>query len=230
MLNGNTATAHGGGDYVGTLNNCTMIGNEAARGGGSNGGTLKNCIVWGNSATDLGPEVYSANCYNTCVSVGITDGINNCITNNPLFIDSTSGNYRLLSTSPCVDSGNSASVVVATDLDGNPRITLSAVDMGAYEYIGNIDTDGDGFTDSEEYIAGTSSSDSDDYFHISGIDGNTVESESLSDRAYFLYWSTNLVDDILTLAGVKYGIGGPDSITGSSSAPTKFFKLKVSKP
>ena len=46
------------------------------------------------------------------------------------------GDYHLLETSPCVDAGdpNYNPGPNETDLDGNPRVTGCAVDMGAYEY------------------------------------------------------------------------------------------------
>jgi len=47
----------------------------------------------------------------------------------------TEGDYRLLDESPCVDAGDGDQVrdTNRTDLDGNPRVSGSAVDMGAYE-------------------------------------------------------------------------------------------------
>ena len=48
--------------------------------------------------------------------------------------DAAAGDFHLLSNSPCINVGNNASVVGGTDLDGNPRLIGSAVDMGAYEY------------------------------------------------------------------------------------------------
>lgn len=46
------------------------------------------------------------------------------------------GDYHLLETSPCVDAGDPSYTPGPnqTDLDGNPRLTGYAVDMGAYEY------------------------------------------------------------------------------------------------
>jgi hypothetical protein len=52
----------------------------------------------------------------------------------PQFLDWASGNYRLASTSPCIDAGfNQEWMFGAYDLDGNPRIRNETVDMGAYE-------------------------------------------------------------------------------------------------
>jgi hypothetical protein len=52
----------------------------------------------------------------------------------PKFVNPAGGDYRLQSSSPCLNTGT-ASVpgLPATDLDGGPRILGSAPDMGAYE-------------------------------------------------------------------------------------------------
>ena len=54
VLSGNSASAFGGGSWYGTLNNCTLSGNEAYRGGGSCVGTLNNCTLSGNSSSFRG--------------------------------------------------------------------------------------------------------------------------------------------------------------------------------
>jgi hypothetical protein len=49
----------------------------------------------------------------------------------------TTGNLRLRSGSPAIDAGDSAVIsptLPANDLDGQPRLIGSAVDMGAYEH------------------------------------------------------------------------------------------------
>jgi parallel beta-helix repeat protein len=64
------------------------------------------------------------------------------IDQDPLFVNATTGDLRLLSSaSPCVDSGAiSTPGLPATDLAGNPRVVdgdrngTAIVDMGAYEY------------------------------------------------------------------------------------------------
>jgi hypothetical protein len=56
------------------------------------------------------------------------------ITNEPAFVDKANGDFHLLPTSLCIDTGNDAYVRAGwTDLDGKPRILGTHVDMGAYE-------------------------------------------------------------------------------------------------
>jgi parallel beta-helix repeat protein len=121
------------------LINCTIAENTAlANGGGiyTNGNdlVLVNSIVWGNIL--VGP--------NSINKVGVT-GISDCIfeggytsgTNiydtDPLFIDPANDNYRLQPCSPGINTGDNGSVSTLSDLDGNPRIALLDVDLGAYE-------------------------------------------------------------------------------------------------
>ena len=135
-LSGNEAK-YGGGSWDGTLNNCTLSGNDATlAGGGSYYGTFNNCIVWGNSSTYGGQDIEDGTCRHTCASDGVAHGTDGCITNNPLFIDEAGGNYRLRSSSPCIDAGDNDDAPGGNDLDGNPRIVNGTVDMGAYEFVG----------------------------------------------------------------------------------------------
>jgi hypothetical protein len=57
------------------------------------------------------------------------------IAEDPLFIDEALGNYRLQDDSLCIDAGDPAFEPNATwlDMDGNPRVSGVAVDMGMFE-------------------------------------------------------------------------------------------------
>jgi hypothetical protein len=127
------------------LNNCTIYGNSASvRGGGLHSAAMaapsylfaSNCIVLGNTAP-TGSNYLFGNAteltFNYCCTAPLpTTGIGN-ITNDPAFADPFNGNFHLQSNSPCINAGSS-NAVGTTDLDGNPRLVGTFVDLGAYEY------------------------------------------------------------------------------------------------
>jgi hypothetical protein len=130
---GNEAGTYGGGACDAAVTNGTLIGNTSMNhGGGISGGTNINCIAWSNTASDAGNDIYGAVVSNTCASDGLTNGVDGCTTDNPLFIDFSGSNYTLQAVSPCVNGGNDK--LAGTDLAGNPRTVGSSVDMGAYEF------------------------------------------------------------------------------------------------
>lgn len=100
--------------------NCAIVDNS---GGGliiNNGAStsvLANSIVWGNtSGQGVGgnlPDVHYCN-----IQGGVIGS--NSISANPMFVNAATGNYHLLSGSPCVDAGINAMVPMdALDLDGD---------------------------------------------------------------------------------------------------------------
>lgn len=61
------------------------------------------------------------------------------ISQDPMFVDATGGNYHLRPNSICVDSGDTNLVpATSTDLEGAPRIQGKGVDMGAFETAGAL--------------------------------------------------------------------------------------------
>jgi hypothetical protein len=91
---------------------------------------MHNCILWKNNPD----EVYSLETETITYSdiQGGYQGIGN-INADPLFVEGSPYDVRLLPNSPCIDSGT-LNGAPATDLDGNPRPNGDGVDMGAYEF------------------------------------------------------------------------------------------------
>ena len=135
---------------------------------------LTGCVVWGNTPGEIvassgAPVVTYCNVEGGYTGTGNIDA-------DPLFIDPDGpdndpntwqdNNYRLSSTSPCIDAANNAAVPssVITDLDGLPRFVDDPAtpdcpyapgtcgeppiaDMGAFEYqplpmLGDLNCDG----------------------------------------------------------------------------------------
>src|ERR1022692_3102840 len=69
-------------------------------------------------------------------------GTNGNISADPLFTNSSSGDFHLLSGSPAISAGDTSvladlsthNINLTTDLDGNPRLQNATIDMGPYEY------------------------------------------------------------------------------------------------
>ena len=116
--------------------NCTLYNNganaiyyRAYSGAGSF--TMNNCIMYGES---VGTDSYiTAN--NSVINAAYAGNFSGSglITSNPFFIDAVNNNYSLLCNSPCIDQGNNSYSTQSNDLANNPRISGTAVDMGAYE-------------------------------------------------------------------------------------------------
>jgi len=135
-VTGNTANDDGGGMYLSAASESAAV-------------YIYNNIVWDNVAVDEGNDI-------KLTGTGVKHGFNNDyaglsgtwddskdnIDVAPDFQSEPSGNYRLISGSPCIDQGdNGAPSLPLTDKDGNPRVVdgnndgKAVVDMGAYEFI-----------------------------------------------------------------------------------------------
>jgi predicted outer membrane repeat protein len=136
-----------------TVINCTFAYNTARNSGGaicddvSALSTLSNCILWGDTASQRDNEIHSEESYSgykvtySCVDGGLA-GTGN-ISADPLFVDAAAGNYRLQAGSPCIDTGTTATDL-ETDILGVSRPQGKDYDMGAYEYGGSNEGEGEG--------------------------------------------------------------------------------------
>jgi len=131
----NTASGDGGGICLisssPAMNKNTIVDNTAAAGGGlyctGSSPVLRNCILWGNA-----PQmIYQTSGSNTQVTYSdlqsFWPGTGN-INVYPLFADSTNGDYHLLCSSPCIDTGDPDPAY--NDPDG------TRADMGCYYFEG----------------------------------------------------------------------------------------------
>ena len=134
ILVNNIARGSGGGAFNSILYNCTVVTNTAITSGGAgiSGGAATNSIIYYNGTTPNNNVSNTKFVAYSCTSPSI-GGVGD-ITNEPLFVSLAGYNFHLQSSSPCINSGNSAFVTVSNDFDGNPRIVGGTVDMGVYEY------------------------------------------------------------------------------------------------
>ena len=246
VLVGNSASYSGGGAFEGTLNNCTLTGNSAVLyGGGATSSRLKNCIVYFNTAPDEANYYsFGSRTLNYCCTTPLpTNGIGN-ITNAPLFVNLAGGNFRLQSTSPCINSGLNAYAPVGSDLDGNPRIAGGTVDIGAYEFQApasvisyawlqqyglptdgssdDSDTDLDGHDNWQEWKAWTIPTNEFSVLKMltpqPEMNGMLVRWQSVSGHNYFLERATNVGTPFSVLQSNLVGQAGTTSFTDTNAA------------
>jgi hypothetical protein len=202
----------GGGAYNAVLNNCSVVGNSTyANGGGTYICTVYNSILRFNGAN------YAGGTFSYCCTTPLPAGIGNFVAD-PAFVNASGGDLHLLSSSPCINSGRNSYVSGSVDLDGNPRIVAGTVDIGAYEYqtptsvisyawlqqyglptngsADYVDSDGDGMSNWQEWIAGTNPTNALSVLAMlvptNNGSGITVTWQSVATRSYYLQAGTNL--------------------------------------
>ncbi|MCA9256915.1 MAG: hypothetical protein KDA33_14805, partial [Phycisphaerales bacterium] len=178
LIVGNRGGANGGGAACsdGEINHCTIVGNTAPYISGAWASSIRHSIIFDNR-TRRQPDHSFFQAFAGDVDYCDFGGFlswNSFVMNptlfdvDPHFVDPgswddmgtpddvsddvfTPGDYHLLPSSPCIDSGDPAFEPESgeTDLDGSPRLQSCRVDMGAYEFpqssivIGDIDGDGE---------------------------------------------------------------------------------------
>ncbi|MCK4660599.1 MAG: S8 family serine peptidase, partial [Phycisphaerae bacterium] len=162
-----------------TFTNCTITGNTAGEGGGvfcqyDSSPSFHNSILWGNTAF-IGPEIClrigdSSLNLEYCTVQGAEeearlypgtscnwgDGV---IDHDPRFVDSATGDYHLLPASPCINTGDPqfSSAPEESDIDGEARVSLGIVDIGADEARQFTDCNNNAIPDGKDIAHGTAS-------------------------------------------------------------------------
>ncbi len=141
----NHALNLGGGMYCketqSQIINCTIAQNTADNQGGGVYSEaynyFKNTIIYFNAAPVDSNLYYIVPLYdmffNCCITPTPAKSTAN-ISANPRFVNAAGNNFRLLITSPCINTGDNSYISYPYDLDGNPRIEGGIVDIGAYEW------------------------------------------------------------------------------------------------
>jgi hypothetical protein len=135
----NLAKTYGGAQAL--LSNCTVTENSASvsYGGGGKNTDMWNSIVKGNYAPDQPDCPLMDFIHNSCITLPDGESIESdwyisSITNNPKFVNSAIGDFRLKPNSPCVDTGSNQYNTQSTDLNGEPRVKDGNIDMGCFEF------------------------------------------------------------------------------------------------
>lgn len=272
LVTSNSAGSYGGGGY-GTFRNCTLSHNLASRSAGANGylfnctvvsntatskgggveeSELRNCIVYYNSAPS-GPDAYVSALSFCCTPAGGFGGI----TNEPLFMNLAGGDFRLQSSSPCINSGKNSDAPTGPDFDGNARIVGGTVDIGAYEYQSPssvlsyawaqqnglptdgsadfTDTDSDGASNWQEWRADTIPTNAVSTLHMLTATNNPagveVSWQSVDTRSYWLERAINL-GAVAPFQSIATNIAGAPGLTtftdtDATNAGPYFYRVGV---
>jgi predicted outer membrane repeat protein len=270
----------GGGVYNTTVSQCLLTRNTADIGGGAYNGSgyaVNHSTVVANSATNAGGGVYASSasvpllssiCYfnnapvtsnysggviTYCCLMPLSPGTGN-ITNDPVLIDRTGGNFRLQTSSPCINAGGGFALS-PIDLDGRPRIVGAKIDMGAYEFQGagvgefiqwlgqnNLpiggsadyaDADSDQMNNWQEWVAGTNPTNSESVLKLVSLTtsdtGATLSWQSVVGRNYWI----ERTDDLGSPSGFSLiqsnlsGLVGLTSFTDSEATNSVEYFYRV---
>jgi hypothetical protein len=98
----------------------------------------------------------------------------------------------------------------------------------------DVDTDGDGFLDSEEALAGTSPTNPADFFRVQSVtptpSGTVVSFNSVASRTYKIYYSPDLTIGSWTLISTLSAGPYTDTDPARKSRPQGFYKVSVTSP
>ena len=190
-----------------------------------------NSILWDtnpilNDAT-ANPTISFSIVRGTALATGTSDGGNNLLNYDPLFVNEPNGDLRLRPCSPGVDNGNGNVAQIAEDLDGNTRI-ISLLDLGAFEIqVARVlvDAPSNTFTADAEYT------DKDGWTHYFDCDNNVLLlSLNKNGQSIGQIGDGTFGVEIVTNAGYNSGRGidlstAPYVETGSFSAMNRYWNV-----
>ena len=138
LIADNHVQGSSGGILGGTAINCTIVGNSAGEhSGGASSADIQNSIVYFNTApSDANSR--STTFTHSCTTPAPLGSGNTAL--DPQLVNVVSNDFRLLPTSPCINTGQNQNWMVgASDLDGHSRIIDGTVDMGVVELVFDAD-------------------------------------------------------------------------------------------
>ena len=258
----NAAGVQGGGTCYSELQNSTLSDNMATdEGGGCFGGTGINAIVYYNASSSSDSN-YSGTLLTYSCASPLPAGSGN-ISSDPLFVSHALGNVYLNSGSPCIDSGASLTEITS-DLDGVPRPLhgntngIAAWDMGAYEFAHPLvdddhdglsdaeeayvlhtnptlgDTDDDGQSDGDEFVADVDPTDPDSFFTadlttFTNTAGIVIYWHSMTGRLYTVQTTPDLLIPWTNMPGWVDvpGVVGTMAFTNNTPSLDDFYNVRV---
>jgi len=203
LLVNNSANNDGGGVKCllgGTVENCTIANNMADAdqnitgfGGGLCANTnlhINNIIIFNRvfSGTSSNYSLTGSASLAYSCTAPLTGA--NCLSQDPLFVDTNAANYRISASSVYLDYGtNVAWMATSRDIDGTPRISGSATDLGAYELLAVpqiINTAANGITTNAAVLNGN-------LLSAAGTNGAfvTIFWGPIDQSTNALFWATN---------------------------------------
>lgn len=199
-------------------------------------GQVYGSIVYLNSSDN----VANSTLINSCTTNSVyTDGGGN-ISADPRLVDPDNNIYQLMSNSPGINLGTDTAGLGALDAAANPRVVNIAPDLGAYEFqgVGDPDGDGDGQSNADEFVAKTDATDPNSYFatdltSLGGGSFGVAIPTSATDRIYQVEMSTDLTElpQVWTpVSSPTPGNGGDLEIPVFGFDATAIFRTRVRLP
>lgn len=159
VISNNSANSSGGGiisqpfvNTIAKITNCTISKNISSLGGGVAGNAqFRNSIIWSNTADfnngiNFQPTIiYHSIIEGLNISGGGSGNIDGTDTSLLVFSDSQNNDFSLASGSPLINAGNNTlyeneggNLILDKDIEGNPRLVNVNIDLGAYEFGGEM--------------------------------------------------------------------------------------------